>query len=473
MRTMKHKFFLLCLSLAASIQGYGQPVFEWMEDVGSKSYPENKKVYNVSDYGAEGNAILLCTESIQKAIDECAANGGGVVTFNPGIYLTGSLFIKNNVDFNIPKGTMLIGSHDINDYQRIDTRVAGIEMNWPSAILNIIGQKNAAISGDGTVNGRGKPFWEKYREMRKEYDPKGLRWIVDYDAERIRGVLISESSDITVKDIVIYQPAFWSMHILYSEHVTVDGVTISNNIEGRGPSTDGIDIDSSRKILVQNCYIDCNDDNFCLKAGRDWDGQRVNRPTEYIVLRDCITKHGDGLFTCGSETSGSIRHVVAYNMKGIGTKYGFRFKSTPQRGGIVEDIHFYNIEMTGVRDPFIVDLNWHPSYSNTKLPEGYTEETLPPHWKKMLMDVDPEKGMPKFRNIFFENVTVTNARICIKVNGIEPSTIDNFNFKNVSFQGKTAGNISYAKNWTFDNFTLKADTGTLTLKNNIGVEIPQ
>lgn len=450
-----------------------EPSFDWMKDVGALSYPQGTKIYNVSDYGAEGDAITLNTTAIQKAIDECAQNGGGIVTFSPGVFLTGSIFIKNNVDFRVPRGTMIIGSLDINDYKKIDTRVAGIEMKWPAALINVIDQKNIAISGDGVIHGRGKVFWDKYREMRKEYDPKGLRWIVDYDCERPRGILISDCSDVTVKDIVLYQPGFWSLHILYSEHVTVDNIIISNNIEGRGPSTDGVDIDSSRKILIQNSNINCNDDNFCLKAGRDSDGLRVNRPCEYVVIRNCVAGHGDGLFTCGSETSGGIRNIVAYNMKGIGTKYGLRFKSTAQRGGTIENIYLYNIEMVGVRDPFVVDLNWHPAYSTSTLPEGYDANNIPLHWTKMLTPVDPKQGIPKFKNIYFENVTATGATTCVKAAGLKECTIDNFSFKNVSFEGKNGGNISYAKDWKFDGFSVKATEKALELSNNKGVNIPQ
>ncbi|MFR9165451.1 MAG: glycoside hydrolase family 28 protein [Dysgonomonas sp.] len=468
----------ICILILSVISSVGlikaqEPNFEWMKDVGAQSYPQGQKTYNVADYGAVGDAVTMCTEAIQKAIDDCAANGGGRITFDPGIYLTGSLFIKSNTDFEVPRGTTLIGSQNLDDYKKIDTRVAGIEMKWPAALINIIGQKNSAISGSGVIHGKGKVFWDKYFDMRKEYNPKGLRWIVDYDCERPRGILISECSDVTVKDIVLYQPGFWSLHILYSEHVTVDNIIISNNIEGRGPSTDGVDIDSSRKILVQNSNINCNDDNFCLKAGRDADGLRVNRPCEYVVIRNCIAGHGDGLFTCGSETSGGIRNIVAYNMKGIGTKYGLRFKSTAQRGGVIENIYLYNVIMEGVRDPFVVDMNWHPAYSTSKLPEGYSYETLPEHWKKMLTPVDPEKGMPKFRNIHFENVTATDAGVCIKASGVSASTLDGFSFKNVSFTGKNAGKISYAKEWSFNNFSVKASEDKLELENNTGVTIPE
>ncbi|MCW3806938.1 glycoside hydrolase family 28 protein [Marinilabiliaceae bacterium D04] len=455
------KIFLTVLTIfafvssSANAQGDNAiPEFEWMKKVGAQTFPKAEKVFNVKDFGAVGDAIKMDTKAIQKAIDEAEKAGGGTVTFQPGIYLTGSLFIGNNVNFQIPKGTMLIGSQNIEDYKYIDTRVAGIEMKWPAALVNIIGKKNAAITGDGVIHGKGKVFWDKYWSMRKDYEAKKLRWIVDYDCDRPRGILISYCEDITVNGVVLYQPGFWSLHILYSKHVTVDGVIMSNNIEGHGPSTDGIDIDSSSFILVQNCSIHCNDDNFCLKAGRDSDGLRVDRPCEYVVIRDCVAGLGAGLFTCGSETSGGIRHIVAYNLKAKGTTYGLRFKSTIQRGGIIEDIYLSNITMENVKYPLTVDLNWNPAYSNSLLPEGYNRDELPDHWLKMLEPVDPKIGTPKFQNMTFTDINVKNAQTAIIIGGTKESTIDNFTFTNVSFEGEKAGYIKYAENWKCNNFTV-------------------
>lgn len=441
------------------------PDWEWLKKVGAYSFPTPQTVYQVDDYGAKGDALHLNTEAIQRAIDEAEKNGGGMVTFAPGIYLTGSIFVGNNVDLHIPKGTTLIGSLNIADYRKIDTRVAGIEMPWPAALINVIGKKNAAISGDGVVNGRGKVFWDKYWTMRKEYTPKGLRWIVDYDCERPRGILIAESENVTVRDIVLYQPGFWSLHILYSSHITVDSIIISNNIEGHGPSTDGIDIDSSEYVLVQHSNINCNDDNFCLKAGRDSDGLRVNRPCRYVLIRDCIAGHGGGMFTCGSETSGGIHDIVVQRMKGIETQCGFRFKSTCQRGGTVENIYICDVEMTGVRLPFVVDLNWNPAYSNSLLPEGYDKEQLPMHWKKMLEPVSLEQGTPYFKNVEMNRVTSTDAQVCIDVVGIERSPIRNFVFNQVSIQGKRAGRIIWTEDWDTKGLELIAED-ELKLEHN-------
>jgi polygalacturonase len=368
----------LAVALAGCVSA-GNPLTAppWTQQVGVRQWPSRTNEFTVTDHGAKGDGTTLNTKAIQAAIDACAAAGGGVVTFKPGDYMTGSLFVKSRVALRIDKGVQLLGSQNLDDYPEIATRLGGIELKWPAALINVIGQDTAAVLGEGIVHARGKPFWEKYRTLRREYEPKGLRWASDFDAKRPRTILVSASTNVTVKGLTLKQAALWTVHVLYSQRVTVDGLIIQNNVDGSGPSTDGIDIDSSAYVLVKNCDIDCNDDNFCLKAGRDWDGLRVNRPTEYVVIRDCISRKGGGLVTFGSETSGGIRHVLAQRLQAKGTGVGLRFKSARTRGGGAEDVYLEDIEMDGVRTAIEVSMDWNPSYSYASLPEGYKLETRP------------------------------------------------------------------------------------------------
>ncbi len=429
---------------------------EWVGKVGSEDFQTQDKIYYVNDYDAIDDGSELTTEAIQKAIDDCAENGGGTVSFKPGKYLSGSIFIKKGIRFNIPEGVEILGSESIEDYPEIDTRIAGVEMQWPAALINVLDQENVIIDGDGLVDGQGKVYWDYYWNLRKEYEAKGLRSIVDYDAKRPRTFLIQNSNDVFLKNLNIQRAGFWTVQVLYSEYITVDGLTIRNNIGGHGPSTDGVDIDSSKWILVQNCDVDCNDDNFCLKAGRDWDGQRVDRSTEYVVIRDCIARKGAGLFTLGSETAGDIRHVFVSNVKGIGTSNGLNIKSAMTRGGIVEDIYLQDIEMDSVRTFIEVSMNWNPSYSYTKLPEEYDIDSVPQRWRTLLKKVEPRsKGIPTFKNINLSNIDVKGAERAINVNGVEESYIDNFNLSNVNIEANTAGQISYSRNWNLENVTIK------------------
>ena len=427
----------------------------WASQVGVKKLKIKKRVFNVADFGAVSDGKTLNTAAIQKAIDACARKGGGKVVFAPGKYLTGSVFVKEDVFLQIDKGVEILGSQNINDYPDINTRVAGIEMKWPAALINIIKQENAGVMGEGIVNAQGKPFWDAYWALRREYEPKKLRWIVDYDAKRPRTLLVSDSENILVKGLTFQQAGFWTVHILYSKYVTVDGVVIQNNIGGHGPSTDGIDIDSSSWILVQNSDIDCNDDNFCIKAGRDWDGLRVNRPAEYIVIRDCISRRGGGLITFGSETSGGMRHILAKNLTANGTGVGIRFKSAKNRGGTIEDIYIDNLKMTNVGVALEVTPNWNPWYSYSTLPAGYDIKTVPEHWRKMLEPVSPEKGIPHFKDVYISNITVDGARRAIFADGLTEEPLKTSNSSNVNITANTAGTIKNASDWSFSNVSIE------------------
>ena len=467
-----HFFLLTALFLITTTVSAQTKAPAWVNKAGARKFSFKQKNILVNQFGAVNDGKTLATIAIQKAIDDCAKKGGGIVSFSPGRYLTGSLFIKSGVNLQIGKGVELLGSQNIKDYPEIDTRVAGIEMKWPAALINILKANKAAVSGEGLINAQGKPFWDYYWNLRKDYDAKGLRWIVDYDAKRPRTILVASANDIIIKDVTIQQAGFWTVQLLYSSYVTVDHITIKNNVDGHGPSTDGIDVDSSLWTLIQNCDIDCNDDNFCLKAGRDWDGLRVNKPTAYVVIRNCVARKGAGLLTLGSETSGSIRHVWATDLVGYGTGNAINIKSAKTRGGTVEDIYFGNITMHGVGNVIQINPNWNPAYSYSTLPAGYDPDSIPPHWTKLLKKVEPEsKGIPTFQNINVFNVTATNAKKAINANGVNGTILKKFKLTNLKIEAATAGNIDFAENWTFDGVEITATDGSsLKVTNSINVK---
>lgn len=415
--------------------------------------------FQVANYGARGDGKADDTAAIQKAID-AAAGAHGTIVFRPGVYLSGSLFLKSGTHLRVDEGVEIRGVQDLSGYPILQTRVAGIEMKWPAALINVYEQSGVKISGAGTLDGDGKVWWDKYWKMRREdYEPRGLRWASDYDCQRPRLIQIYKSSKVDVQGLKLQRSGFWTVHICYSQKVTVDGVTIRNNIGGNGPSTDGIDIDSSSNVLVQHCDIECNDDAICLKAGRDSDGLRVNRPTENVVVRDNTVRGGAAGITFGSETSGGIRNVEVYRIHVLGkVSNGILFKSASTRGGTVENINIHDMDIAGVTTAINVTLNWNPTYSYATLPEGITN--VPDYWKVLLAPVSRERGLPHIRKIRISGIKATGVQKAFSVSSYADSPLRDFAFRNVQIEGKSAGSIQHAAGWKFAAIRIQATDGS-------------
>jgi len=425
---------------------------------------EQPKLLRVTDYGAKGDGITLNTQAIQKVID-AASLQGSTVTFDPGTYLTGSLFLKSNVTLDIPEGVTLVGSEKLEDYPMLPTRIAGIEMTWPAALINSRDQHNVTLTGHGIIDGDGPIWWKSYWDLRATYEPRGLRWASDYDARRPRLILLQNSSDIHLGGgLTLKRSGFWTIQVLYSHAITIDGVTIRNNEGGKGPSTDGIDIDSSRDILVQHADIDVNDDALCLKAGRDSDGLRVNRPTENVVLRDSIIRHAAAAITIGSETSGGFRNIEAYNLTALsGVPSGVLFKSAHTRGGTAKDIRIHDLTLEGVAIPIHITMNWNPSYSYATLPADVKDP--PPYWVVLTTKVPEGQGLPHFSDVHIWNIKATGAKEAFNVSAYPNATLDNFRLDHLNVEAATAGTITNAKNWSLGDNTIQTVDGSKVTLN--------
>jgi hypothetical protein len=417
------------------------------------------KTYVANDYGAKPDGTTLNTTAIQKAID-AAAKDGGTITLKPGTYLTGSLFLRSNTTLDLPEGVTLIGSQKREDYPMLPTRIAGIEMTWPAALINARDQHNVTLTGKGTIDGDGPIWWKSYWDLRAQYEPKGLRWASDYDARRPRLILFQNSSGIHLTGgLLLKRSGFWTVQILYSNNVIIDGVVIRNNEGGKGPSTDGIDIDSSRNVLVAHADIDVNDDALCLKAGRDSDGLRVNRPTEDVVLRDSIIRHGAAAVTIGSETSGGFRNIEAYNLTALaGVPSGVLFKSAHTRGGSATDIRIHDLTLEGVAVPIHMTMNWNPSYSYATLPPDV--KNTPPYWITLTTKVPEQQGLPHFRDVHIWNIKATGAKRAFDVSAYPNAPLEDFRLDHLDIESQTAGTIANSKNWTLSDNTIKTADGS-------------
>jgi hypothetical protein len=202
-------------------------------------------------------------------------------------------------------------------------------------------------------------------------------------------------------------------------------------------------------VLVQNADIECNDDAVVMKAGRDADGLRVNRPTENVVVRDITVRDGAAGITFGSETSGGVLAP---------SPIGILFKSAATRGGTVEDISIHDIDLRGVPTAFSITFNWNPSYSYPKIPAGLTG--VPPHYAVLAQEVPREKGIPHLRNVRISNLKATGARNAFSVSSYPDSPLRGVSFRNIDIQARRGGEIRNAENWTFENARIRTEDGS-------------
>jgi len=424
--------------------------------------------FRVVDYGAKGDGKADDTAAIQKAID-AAAKTGGTIVLQPGVYLSGALFLKSGTHLRLDEGADIRGVESLAGYPLTQTRVAGIEMKCPAALINVYEQSGVRISGKGRIDGDVKVWWDQYWKLRRDYEPRGIRWAADYDCQRPRLIQIYKSSNVDLAGLQLERSGFWTVHICYSQRVTVDGVTIRNNIGGKGPSTDGIDVDSSSDVLVQHCDIECNDDAICLKAGRDADGLRVNRPTGHVVIRDNTVRGGAAGVTFGSETSGGIHDVEVYRIHVLGSvSNGILFKSASTRGGTVENIVIHDMDIQDVNVGIGVTLNWNPSYSYAKVPEGMTN--VPDHWRVLIEPVMAQLGLPHIRNVQISGIKAVGVKRGFAVSSYADSPLQNFKFQDLNIAAKAAGSIQNAEDWKFTNTRIQADDGShVTVKESRNV----
>lgn len=397
--------------------------------------------FDISKFGAVGDGKTLNTLAIQAVIDRCATNGGGDVIVPKGTFVTGSIFLKPGVRLVIEKDGVLKGSQNTNDYPWIDTRIAGFEMKWPAALVNADGLTRLEISGAGTIDGSGERWWREYWDTRNSApgraDPH-------FKIPRPRLVHIINCTNVLVRDLTLKDSAFWNLQLTYCEKVEVRNLTVRAPVAPiRAASSDGIDVDSSRNVLITGCDIECADDAICLKAGRDADGLRVNRATENVVIENCRVGNAAGLVVFGSETAGGIRNVKVRNCRAeAGCEEIVRFKTKQGRGGVVENILYENITAVGTARVFSFNMN---AFSTMWVPEEFQTEVPPP------------LGTPIFRNITVRNLTARECFSAGRIIGLSEAPIENLRLENVSIEAQQGFTIRQTTGLQFKNVKLNGD----------------
>ncbi|MGD1084774.1 MAG: glycosyl hydrolase family 28 protein [Verrucomicrobiota bacterium] len=412
----------------------------------------------ITDFGAVADGQTVNTKAIQSLIDRCASEGGGLVVVPKGAFLSGALFFKPGVNLLVEKDGVLKGTANPDDYPQVNTRWEGVERLWTCAFLNFDGMTNVQLSGEGMVDGSGDLWMQRgggggrgrggaaptnappaaqgdrgAAAANVSTNASGANSAARRGGGRPRLICFSNCGHVRIADLHLQRQAVWCLHILYSQDVVVSNINI-RAIE-RIPSSDGMDIDSSRDVQITHCDIDCNDDDIAIKCGKDEDGLRVNRPSENITISDCAIGAGSGI-TMGSEVSGSIRHVLVERCKFTGSGEAARFKSQPSRGGVIEDIVYRDIQMDNARVAFEFNLSW----------------------RMVGPVVPPAKVLTVVSNVQFINFSGT-AQTAGSISGLKDSPIKNIKFVNCKFTAQRGITVENAEDLDFSGLDVTVAQG--------------
>lgn len=405
---------------------------------------EDSPFFNVVDYGAVGNGKILCTEAIQKAVDACAKAGGGTVHFPAGRYLSGAIFLKSNVTLHIGQGATLTASMNFEHFPPFKPRWRILsDDTQPSSLITGIDLENIAITGRGTLDGQGRPWWEALRKDKnaKEGQPK----ILTYGRPRV--INFYRCRNVRIEGVTIIDSPSWTVHPVGCDNLVVDGISIINPEDG--PNTDGVNPESCRNVRIANCFIDTGDDCITLKSGKDEEGRLKARPTANVTVTNCVMYKGHGAVVIGSEMSGNVRNVTASNIVCVGTDRAVRIKSTRGRGGIVENIRYSNFIVENVREPIYIT-NF---YTKTD-PEPVSERT------------------PVFRDIAISHFTIKSCPLTAKILGLPEMPIRQLRITDMTASTKIGFHCDSVDGLELHNVQINVDNGpAFEISNSKNIEL--
>ena len=388
--------------------------------------------FSIVDFGAAADAKTDSSAGITKAIAAASKAGGGRVIVPAGEYLTGPIELKSKIELHLDHGATLKFKTDPNAYlPAVRSWFEGMECYNYSPLIYAFEAENIAITGEGVLDGRADetnwwPWKGKKEHGWAERTPK-------QDAARKRlvkmveqGTLVEERrfgagdylrpsfiepfrcKNVLIEGVRVRRSPMWELHPVLCTNVIVRGV----HIESHGPNNDGCDPEACRDVLIEDTVFDTGDDCIAIKSGRNNDGRRIGIPTENVVVRRCTMKDGHGGVTIGSEISGGCRNVFVEDctMDSPNLDRAIRFKSNAVRGGVVENIFVRNVTVGTVADAAL------------QIDFVYEEGANGPH-------------KPVVRNLVIENMTVTNAKRVLDVQGFPGSEISGVRIHNSKFSG--------------------------------------
>ncbi|GGA67942.1 glycoside hydrolase [Flavobacterium palustre] len=416
---------------------------------------------NIKDFGAVNGGYVLNTKAFADAIDAVSQKGGGKVIIPPGIWLTGPIILKSNLELHAERGALIKFSTDKSLYPLVETSFEGLN-TW-RCISPIYGKnlENVAFTGSGVWDGSGEVWrqvkkakltesqWKKFVASGGVVNKTQTSWYpsevfmnasegadqnvrldlkTKEDFEKIhdflRPVLVSiQNSKRVLFDGPVFQnsPA-WNIHPLMIEDLIVRNVTVRNPWFSQ--NGDGLDVESCKNVIVENSSFDVGDDAICIKSGKDKDGRDRGVPCENIIIRNNIVYHGHGGVTVGSEMSGGVKNMHVSNCSFMGTDVGLRFKSNRGRGGVVENIFISDVYMTDIPSQAI---SFNLYYGGKSIAETLEEGGTPVENKMIPVD----EKTPQFKNISMKNITIAGAQQAVFLQGLPEMNLENISISNL------------------------------------------
>ncbi|HEX6849203.1 MAG TPA: glycoside hydrolase family 28 protein, partial [Chitinophagaceae bacterium] len=351
-----------------------------------KSPVFRKDTVTIKKYGAVADGNTLNTKSINGAIDALSKKGGGVVLIPPGLWLTGPIVLKNNINLHLANGATLLFTPDKNEYPLVEANWEGLPQMRNQSPISATNASNIAITGKGIIDGNGDVWravksdkltasqWKKKIESggvlsddKKTWYPseafmKGSKMPANpgmISAEKDKAfyesikdflrpnlLLLTNCKLVLLEGVTFQNSPAWCLHPLMCENLTVRNVFVKNPWYAQ--NGDGIDVESCKNVLIENSVFDVGDDALCMKSGRDAEGRKRGKPTENVIIRGCTVYASHGGFVIGSEMSGGARNIYVSNCTFVGADIGLRFKTTRGRGGMVENIFIKDIYMKDI-----------------------------------------------------------------------------------------------------------------------------
>ena len=464
-----------------------------MSRIQAPEFPNNE--VSIKDFGGVGDGRTLNTEAFAKAMDALSEKGGGTLNVPFGVWFTGPIVFKSNINLHLEDGALILFTPDFNAYPLVNTVFEGLDTRRCQSPISGRNLENIAITGKGAINGSGQAWrplkrnkvtaaqWEAiaiggFNKMDTWYPseksfrgsqisdmnvPRNLTTEAQWDSIKdfLRPVMISfvECKNVLLQGVIIENSPAWNLHPLMCENVIIDGIFSRNPAYAQ--NGDGLDLESCKNSIIVNSLFDVGDDGICIKSGKDEDGRKRGRPTENVIVDNCKVFQGHGGFVVGSEMSGGVRNVSVTNCQFLGTDTGLRFKSMRGRGGVVENIYISDISMFDiVMESFIFDLYYggkSPSETLDDADEAPANGTVPA----------VNEGTPVFRNIYVKNLISRNARTAMLFNGLPEMNITNINVENATITAKYGAKLSESTGVNFKNVRIIPEEGPVLILNNV------